>query len=97
MSANRWEKNFVTATAYELYVKPIISALGVLLVAALIVSAGRRIGILRSNGGDVFQGCMLACIFYFVFYLNAKIDMLKRTSDQKARFRSTTMLWIEKE
>ena len=33
----RREKNFVSATAYELYVKPIVSALGVLLVGALIV------------------------------------------------------------
>lgn len=97
MSANRWERNFVSATAYELYVKPVISALGVLLVAALIVWAGRRLGVLKPNGGDVFQGCMLACIFYYVFFLNAKLDMLKRTSDRNARFRSTAKLWIEEE
>ena len=97
MSANRWETNFVRATAYELYVKPIVSALGVLLVASLIIWAGRRLGLLKPDGRDVFQGCMLACIFYYVFFLNAKIDMLKRTSDRNARFRPTTKLWIEEE
>ena len=97
MIANRWERNFVSATAFELYVKPIISALGVLLVASLIVWAARRLGILKADSGSVFQGCMLACTFYFVFFLNAKIDMLKRTSDRNARFRPTSKLWIEEE
>ena len=96
MSVNRWERNFFNATVYELYVKPIIRALGVLLVTALVVGVGRRHGIL-GPGGDVFQTCMLACILYFLFFLDAKIDMLKRTLDLKARFRLTKKLWLEEE
>ena len=95
MSANRWEKNFAGAAIYELYVKPIISAIGVLLVGALVVWTFRRFGVLGSNGRDVLQIIMICCILYFVFHLSAKIDMLKRTVDKGARHRDTKRLWLD--
>jgi hypothetical protein len=95
MSANRWEKNFAGAAIYELYVKPIISAIGVLLVGGLVVWTLRRFGVLGSNGRDVLQISMICCILYFVFHLSAKIDMLKRTVDRGARHRDTKRLWLD--
>jgi hypothetical protein len=95
MSANRWERDFAGAAFYELYVKPIISAIGVLLVGALIVWILRRFGVLGSNGRDILQIIMICCILYFVFHLSAKIDMLKRTVDKGARHRDTKRLWLD--
>jgi hypothetical protein len=95
MSANRWEKNFAGAATYELYVKPLISGIGVLLVGGLVVWAGRRFGVVGSNGRDVLLISMICCILYFVFHLSAKVDMLKRTVDKGARHRDTKRLWLD--
>ena len=95
MSANRWEKNFAGAAVYELYVKPIISSIGVVLVLALTAWTGRRIGVLGPNVTDVLQMGLISCMCYLVFLLSAKIDMLKRTVDKSGRHRDTKRLWLD--
>jgi hypothetical protein len=90
MKATRWQKNFDRAVAMDLYVKPILSAFVTLVLVVLVV---------RRLFPEVVDPtvALLAVVLYYACFLDAKLDMLKRTLDGKARFRDTRKLWIEGE
>lgn len=90
MKTNKWQNNFNRAVVYELYVKPIIAAA----IVFIIVVLGIR-WLFPETVNPVLA--ILAVVLYYVHFLDAKIDMLKRTLDEQARFRETKKLWIEGE
>jgi hypothetical protein len=88
MKATRWQRNFDRAVVVDLYVKPILAAMATLVVVVLVV---------RWLFPSVVDPTMaiLAVLLYYACFLDAKIDMLKRTVDDRARFRETRKLWVE--
>lgn len=90
MKTNRWQRNFDRAAVMDLYVKPILASAATLIVIVVIV---RRL----FPGAVDPTAAILAVVLYYNFYLDAKLDMLKRTLDDRARLRQTRKLWIEGE
>jgi hypothetical protein len=90
MKTNAWETDYVRASIMSLYVRPIIDAVGVLVLAALLAWILRRTG----WSGDALTGAVMSALLYYVLHLNAKVDMLKRTLDPAARERPTKRLWV---
>ena len=100
MKTNPWQKDFTKASIISLYVSPIVHSTGVILVAVLLSWLFRRLGWLGEDNWlltffMVLLTAILSTVLYYVFHLNAKIDMLKRTVDPAAREKDTRMLWVE--
>jgi len=90
MKTNRWRKNFNYAAIYSLYVRPIIVTAFVL-VAVIVVSKYLLKDLLYASFA------ILVVLVFYVHFLDAKIDMLKRTLDEKSKYKDTKYLWIEVE
>ncbi len=90
MTMNRWQKNFNRAMVYDLYLKPILFAVVTYIVVLLLTK-----WVFTRNFNAMHA--VLAILLYYALYLDAKLDMLKRTLDENARFRDTRKLWIEGE
>jgi hypothetical protein len=97
MNANKWEKNYFSATIYELYVKPIFAGIASLLSITPTIWILRHIGLSGDHAGFSLLVCILSVLLFLVYHLHSKIDLLERTLDPNARCRSSKWLWIEKE
>lgn len=90
MKSNRWQRNFNRALVYDLYVKPILAAVLTWVVVVVVLK-----WLLKDLLNP--EMAILAVLLYYLFFIDAKIDLLKRTLDEKARYRDTKKLWIEGE
>jgi hypothetical protein len=97
MNANKWEKNHLGATVYELYVKPVLAGIMSLLSIGLTIWILRKIGLSAEHTGFSLLVCILSILLFLVYHLHSKIDLLKRTLDPNAKCRPSKWLWIEKE
>ncbi|MGD0101272.1 MAG: hypothetical protein ABSC60_13070 [Acidobacteriota bacterium] len=96
MKTNPWQKDFSKAAKYALNVKPPLGVWGTIALALIFCELGRFLGVIdRSDWPFVIIGTLLCVLLSYVLSVNAKLDMLKRTLDQKARYRATKELWLE--
>ncbi len=96
MKTNPWQNNFARAAKYALNVKPQLGVWGTIALALIFCELGRFLGVIdRSDWPFVIVGTMLCVLLSYVLTVSAKLDMLKRMLDQKARHRETKQLWLE--
>jgi hypothetical protein len=96
MKTNPWQKNFSKAARFALNVKPSIGVWGAMALALIFCELGRFLGVIdRSDWSFVILGTLLCVQLSYVLAVNAKIDLLKRTLDQRARYRNTKQLWFD--
>jgi|PlaIllAssembly_1097288.scaffolds.fasta_scaffold2035758_1 hypothetical protein len=96
MKTNPWQKDFSKAAKYALNVKPSLGVWGTVALALILCELGRFFGVIdRSDWPFVIIGTLLCVLLSYVLAVNAKIDMLKRTLDQRARYRDTKQLWFD--
>ncbi|MFQ5603839.1 MAG: hypothetical protein ACE5HS_11270 [bacterium] len=88
MKKNRWQNNFNRALIFDLYIKPILSAAITFFIAVMVGKWLTK---------DLISAplAVLAVILYYLYFLDAKIDLLKRTLDEKAKYRNARYLWVE--
>ena len=90
MEKNRWKENYNKAVIRHLYFKPLTASLITFFTVILLMKF-----ILK----DLVSAplVLLAAILYYVYYIDAKIDLLKRKLDRDATHRSSKTLWLEDE
>ena len=96
MSKNLWQNDFSKAARYALNVKPQLGVWGTTALALILCELGRFLGVIdRGDWQFVITGTLLVVLLSYALAINAKLDMLKRTIDRKARYRETKQLWLE--
>jgi hypothetical protein len=88
MITNKWQKNFTHAVIYSLYVRPIISS--AFIIVLVVVGLKYFIKDLLSAAFT-----LLAVLVFYAHFIDAKLDMLKRTLDEKSKCKDAKSLWIE--
>jgi hypothetical protein len=97
MTNNPWKENFSKAAKYAVYLKPSISCVGTFVMALALCELGRFVGVVdRSDWNSIIHYTFLGTILIYVLTVSAKVDLLKRTVDQNARYCDTKMLWLDK-
>ena len=97
MTRNPWKENFSKTAKRAVNVQPILLYVGIVVLALAMCEFGRFVGVLeRSDWNNTIQSTLLGATLIMVLMNSAKINLLKRTVDQNARYRSTNTLWLDK-
>ena len=88
MKHEKWKNDFKGSTIKHLYFKP--------LIVAFIITIG-LIVLMKFVANDLINTpiVMLGAVVYYLAFIDAKIDMLKRTLDKESKYKNSTLLWLD--